>query len=1144
MDKEKKTKKSKSGGKTDPPAKLAETKFPKVIIPLGQVKLAKEDLERDHEITYTEVREKPGTLPKYYNVRKQKICKERNTCQVLLDLTPSVVYEHKEYPILVEPELPVTYFRDKHKLTSKKPRKVRVNLDDSDLDRKEDNIDSSSDSDKQSDKDVDAKEIQEKESDNEEIEGEGIGEEEEDVYEEEDLVSVGKYPHESNLEAMSNKSQIGAMSGVEMEMEIEATEDITPEPSWLEITSAVQEKPKSMFNFCEDVTQMKIQSMETYCGIQTQVPDLTHVGGKFCMASAYDAYVMFGLRAKKDPRGNVISTIEAYEKTVAETSETYKKENADIEIDFATLKIGRHDERDVHEDKDDFEKLDKNVYYEIDDIMSSDEDTDKSADSSDDYVASSSDDEEQEEPELKEDKDSESEEKTGRTQEAKKLGDDIDGYDLVPEDFLDPNQDKKETTKIKTPEITYENLTAKMEPTPQKDEVKLKTILTTAQKEQIVNHLLNPFDFEPVTIEKDEVRDINFAAPDSDDDVADNGEYLLAKYGTVARDLFTQTHKQKQEGTILFLLKERGSEEKTNKKKVEKNPRTTQQLRTVLEKQKHLMDLKKSGGVVIKNRYVRIHGITKDIKKDIDQLQIGGSNVKAKQTRAMAKLKQKRMIRGEKDFIEEKRIPKLRKLTNVQDPYVSEKRVYKHYVDEYKRLIIANRLIHHKQFTTVGWNFLEYEDNDDKEMSLYPLNKLPYFGSKESRITHMSWVPHLKHNLVISYESDQCAINSQWRGGHIVFSDPMSNVDYDHVYKFTSGVRYFDICNRGFMLVALEDGSILLVKIPFPRVIESTTTATKHSSAVLQVMWLTDWEGGNKWNEDGQEVPNVKYQRFLSYGEKGELKLWWHRPHIGFTLYRTLHLDVLSDISELTPRYRRITCVGSHCHDRSLLYIGSEDGKIYKYNTLYPVNTFDCILNAHRGPVTIIVVNLWNRDVFLSGGDDGMVKLWRGNSCTPIWGYWLVNPIADIKWSPFSSYVWTVVTRDNFVHIYNLECHFHEPMTSQHVLPYSSCVKVEFHQVNPLLMIADNYCNLFALKISRMAIEPEIVVKEDNWDPRKTEEEDDGCSFTQQRERLKRVLDKNEILVKSCTRINRGAMFEKQVKEAMAAVDRHRTKFQ
>lgn len=1077
--------------------------IPKSIIPLGQIRLTKEDLERDYEITYREPKEKPGAAPKYYNVRKQKICKERNICQVLLDLTPSVVYEHITYPI-VEPDVPITYFRDKRKQKAKMHKNVKVNLDksDSDVDGKEDFIDSSSDSvELEKEEDLQESRVHIEES-------MGGEEEEEEAYEDEDMFneSVVDYPRGWNTdqEKDSSKSQVSINEMIEMSVQVE-NEDVTPLPSWLDLT-LIQEKPKSLFNFCENVTQTTNESMETYCGTQSQVPDITHVGGRFCTASAYDAYVMFEKYAKRDPRESVMSMLETYEKVATATVVRKQKETEDVIIDFATLKIGRHDERNDEEESQDegnFNKFrDKNIYYEIDDIASSNEDIEISSESADENAFVSSSDGEQEEPELEEEKQSDLEDNTEK-QEGKKPGDDIDGYDLVPEDFFNASQDITEMTQVKA----VESVTSLK---PGHEEGKLRTLLTTAQKEQIVMHLLNPFENEAVVIGKDEERDVNFDAVDSDDDVADNGEYLLTKYGTVARDL--------QEGIVPFLSddigmsKDIGSKEQASKKRVaEICPETIENLRAVLEKQKHLMDLKTSGGVLIKNLYVQIHGVARDGHIKIDQNTIS---------------------KGKENQIdltkhEHKRIPKRRKLINIRDPYVSEERVYNHFVDEYKRLTIATRLIHHKQFSNLGWDFLVYEDNGDEEKKLFPLKKLPYFGSKESRITHLTWMPYLKHNLVISYESYRCGNNSKWHEGYIVLSYPMANTDYDHVYKFSSGVRYFDvareICNKRLMLVALEDGNIELVRIPFPNVIQSTTSVNKHKCPVEQVMWLLDWQEKNQ---------GVRYQRFLSYGADGELKLWCHRPHIGFTVYRTLHMEKLSKIHELTPRYRKITCVGSHYYDRTLFYIGSEDGKIYKYNTLYPVNKYGCILNAHRGAVTAIAVNSFNRDVFLSGGADGMVKLWRGNGDTPIWGYWLINPIADIKWSPFTSYVWTVVTRDNFVHIYNIEIHFHDPMTSQHVLPYSSCVKVEFHPVHRLLMIADNYCNVFALKINRMAIEPEIVDKEEHWDPRKPVQDDDGLSFSEQRERLRRVLDKNEILVKSCARINKDRTFEKIVSRA------------
>lgn len=1169
-----------------------------VVVPKGQEKLTEEELNREVDIEYTEPEyaapdEREDTVLRYYNVRKQKICKERHTFQLILDLTPSVVFEHKDFPTDSDFELPVTYKKVKQRLPTlgaemtqdakeeedEEEEKNYGDEDDNDVVEEEEEtgvIDSSSDS-------AVAPDV---------ISVESISGEEEAMDEidekQEDIISLAAEPWENEPYNMLEENEedndaderdgskdVGSNVLEEDYIEEQENEDMVSLPSWPSKKGLDQEK--SMFNMCNDATQMNIQPMKTYCAIQTDVPKILQLGGRFCMATTYDAYRAFETKVK-NAEEKMKTYMLKYEKLLEEKEEKENMQDVgDLNLDVTDLKIGDHKVKEEREKKEEEVRSDKEEDPDADDdYLVNDHDTsdddDMNVDSGEGDVVSSSEEESEGEAEVEEEQPESDAEEAKDTQVDVPEVEDIDGYDLLPEDFDFEGEDAEKVKEINWNPVKI--IEEKIKPKEQNGE-KMIVRLTTAQKEQILNHILNPLEYDAVVLVKDEERDVNFDGPDSDDDEADDGEYLLAVYGTHARKM-TESDTIVEETTTQPMAAESEAvkEEEDEYQDMDDEPagdtavkyptaeeleanKANENLRRLLEKHRFITSVKKSGGVIIEKKYKRMRGITKAMKKRItrlllDKKKVQGAATKLKQIRLMRKLELKRTIKDKVKFVSKKDkkkkanlqgkkskevLPKQRRVTVVKDPYRKEGRLYNHYTEEMSRLTLVGRLIHQKQNVNVGMDFINFEDYDDKDRSLFPLKKMPFLGAGLFRVTHMSWTYHLKHNLAISYESEHSAAYSHWHEGYVVLYHPMANAgDYDKVYKFKSGVRYFDIAfewiNNGLMLVALEDGSIHLVKLPFPNVLKSTTAETKHSSPVVQVMWMPDWHGKEKVDAKGKPLPNVRVQRFLSYAEDGLLKFWWVRRYVGFTVYRTVHLHQQAISTDMDIRYVSITCVGSDYHDRTLLYIGTRDGKIYKYNTMYPPQTFDCVLDAHVGPVIDIAINYYNRDVFLSGGQDGLVKLWRGNGPTPVWAYWVENPVSSIKWSHYTSYVWAVVTLDNTIQMYNLERHFHKPMTNQSVLEYSSCVKMEFHHKLHLLLIADNYCNVFVFKVPRTTIEPEEIEKELSWDTKKVKEEEKD-SFTLQRERLKKALDRNEILMKACTRVNRGGIFEKQIKEAL-----------
>ncbi|KAL1454048.1 hypothetical protein WDU94_010341 [Cyamophila willieti] len=485
------------------------------------------------------------------------------------------------------------------------------------------------------------------------------------------------------------------------------------------------------------------------------------------------------------------------------------------------------------------------------------------------------------------------------------------------------------------------------------------------------------------------------------------------------------------------------------------------------------------------------------------------------------------------------KVPKLKKVTDLTEPPPIEKKERKYYdtyFNELKVITYLSRVLYQEMHREKLDEYLNFNDYGDKARSLFPLIKVPYFSSKRFKVTHVTWVYHMKKSLAISFESYENLGTSKWSEGYIVVYQPFAcPEDRDFVLSFKTGVRYFDFShdydNKMFILVGLQCGSIQMLKLPFPNVIRETSSVTKHNSAVVQVVWMSDWVIPLKGKLDAKGNPlKLRHQRFASSSEDGMLKFWYVVRYVGFVVYKTVNLhQVTSPNTHFQMRHIGISAMGSDYHDRSMYYLGTTDGKIYKHCSDDGARSFRCIVNAHRGVVLDIAVNYYNRDVILSGGSDGVVKLWKDNSKKPVWAYFMENPIASIAWSHQQSYVWAVATKDNQVRVFNLERDFHEPMTIQTVLRQSVCAKIEFHHSLSILLLADDETGVILFKLSRMAVEPEEVEKEMAFATDKKEEGGQEDPFLIQRARLQKAIVRNEIILRTLTPVNIKRNFEKKI---------------
>ena len=95
-----------------------------------------------------------------------------------------------------------------------------------------------------------------------------------------------------------------------------------------------------------------------------------------------------------------------------------------------------------------------------------------------------------------------------------------------------------------------------------------------------------------------------------------------------------------------------------------------------------------------------------------------------------------------------------------------------------------------------------------------------------------------------------------------------------------------------------------------------------------------------------------------------------------------------------------------------------------------------------------------------------MIKLWDHKLISP-WLYLdLGNAVGDVSWSPYSSIIFSAVTSDGKIHLYDLCENKHDPLCVQKVVKRARLSKVWFNSKEFILIVGDDKGGVNSLKLS------------------------------------------------------------------------------
>lgn len=94
------------------------------------------------------------------------------------------------------------------------------------------------------------------------------------------------------------------------------------------------------------------------------------------------------------------------------------------------------------------------------------------------------------------------------------------------------------------------------------------------------------------------------------------------------------------------------------------------------------------------------------------------------------------------------------------------------------------------------------------------------------------------------------------------------------------------------------------------------------------------------------------------------------------------------------------------------------------------------------------------------------MKLWDHKNRYPLINFDLGNSVGDVTWSLFSSTIFSAVTSDGKVHIYDLYENKKDPLCAQKIVKRAKLTKVRFNYDEYLLIVGDDKAGVNSFKLS------------------------------------------------------------------------------
>jgi len=377
-----------------------------------------------------------------------------------------------------------------------------------------------------------------------------------------------------------------------------------------------------------------------------------------------------------------------------------------------------------------------------------------------------------------------------------------------------------------------------------------------------------------------------------------------------------------------------------------------------------------------------------------------------------------------------------------------------------RSLKVLERLANQNAQDDVFQDFKYWEDASDQyregEGSLLPLWRFSTERTKRKQVTAICWNPRYSDLFAVAYGS----YDFMRQGSGMVCCFTLKNTYPEYLFATESGVMSLDFHPQhpSLLAVGCYDGSVMVYNVSngsVKPIYSSSVKTGKHKDTVWQVHWQSESMG--------------KELNFYSISSDGCVANWSMSKN-ELKMELVMQLKLVNRIKDEPEEFNLGGLASGCCFDfnQSLVHlfiVGTEEGNIHQCSLAYSGQYLETY-EGHHMTVYTVKWNPFHDRVFISCSADWTVKIWDRNFKYPLMSFDLDNAVGDVCWSPYSSTVFSAVTSDGKVHVFDLAENKHEPLCQQKVAKRAKSTNVCFNHQDPILIVGDDRGGVNSLKLS------------------------------------------------------------------------------
>jgi len=291
--------------------------------------------------------------------------------------------------------------------------------------------------------------------------------------------------------------------------------------------------------------------------------------------------------------------------------------------------------------------------------------------------------------------------------------------------------------------------------------------------------------------------------------------------------------------------------------------------------------------------------------------------------------------------------------------------------------------------------------------------------------------------------------------------------------------------NPALLAVGLYDGTVQVFDIRLKGnnkpIYMSTVRTSKHTDPVWEVRWNTD--------------ENIKKLNFYSISSDGRVTNWSlmkNKLEAEEVIKLRLVVDENKGLSQNKQETFLYGLAGGMCFDFNrfkshYFLVGTEEGKIHLCSKAYSgqyIQTYD----GHYLAVYSIKWNKFHPRTFLSCSADWTVKMWDMDITRAIMTFDMGCAVGDIEWAPYSSTVFSAVTYQGNLFVWDLHQDKHKHLCDHPAMKKNNkALHLSFNYEDPIILVGDEKGGVNSFKLSH-SLRKRIIVDEKAEEERKKAE--------------------------------------------------------